>query len=668
MSAILDAQSDNENRKTEDESPAHVSDPILIQPHGILIAANADLIISHASQNCLASLGVEASDLLGRPLGSVFGAEWIDNNGIFLQSPERGTRAVTAIIDGQPYDVIIHHDNASTVLELEPVTTTPGDIAALEVYEAIHELTQATSADQLWGAAARALRRLTRFDRVMVYQLHPDGHGEIVAEETAEGLETHFGLHFTETDFPSGLRTAYLGKRSRMIVDSAAESFAVIGSTGQDAVPLTLGRAELRGVSPHDLYFMKALGHESILSLSLVHHGELIGVITLASLTPRVVPHSIRLGLEALANQVALQQSTMAEINRLSESMRRRGIRNRLMDQVVFGESTDVAAIADAFFATGVNVLDLVPADGAMICLGSHSASIGSTPLITAVRAAALRLGTTRTSHSLATASLAAEHPEVARLLPEVSGLILTPLPGFDGFIAWFRSESTRSVSWFGENSPTHPATPTSPQVSFPSWSQTISGESDAWVGLEDEADELARDLTVAMLRQAETQLATLAMRDSLTGLPNRRLLMDRIELSLATQEERTRLWLLFVDLDSFKSVNDTLGHDAGDSLLVEVARRILATTRSHDTVARLGGDEFVVLCTDVTREETELIASRIIDALRQPIQGRDGTMTVTASIGLAVAAPSVSAVELLRSADVAMYRAKALGRDQLSF
>ena len=667
MSTILDAQNDNEGQKAAEESPAQASEPLFIQPHGMLLATNEDLVISHVSENCVAILGSESRDLIGQPLSSVMGTEWLSDNGAALEGPGLGTRSAPAVIDDQSFDVIIHHNHASIVLELEPATDTPGEIAALEVYQAIHELTQATSIGDLWGAAARALRRLTRFDRVMVYQLHPDGHGEIVAEETAEGLETHFGLHFTETDFPSGLRKAYLGQRSRMIVNSGAESSAVIGSTGADAVPLTLGRAELRGVSPHDLYFMKALGHESILSLSLVHNGELIGVITLASGTTRVVPHSIRLGLEALANQVALQQSTMAEITRLSEPMRLRSIRNRLMDQVVFGQSTEVAAIADAFFASGVNVLDLVPADGAMICLGAHSASIGTTPPAVSVRAAALRLGTTRTSHSLATAALAADHPEIALLLPEVSGLILTPLPGFDGFIAWFRSESTRSLSWFGRNSPAQPTETTRPHPSYPTWSETISGESDAWVGLENEADELARDLTVAMLRQAETQLAALAMRDSLTGLPNRRLLMDRIEISLATREKQARVWLLFVDLDSFKSVNDTLGHDAGDSLLVEVARRILANTRSHDTVARLGGDEFVVLCTDVTREETERIAGRIIDALRQPIEVGTETVTVTASIGLAVASTAVTAVELLRSADTAMYRAKSLGRDQVS-
>jgi chemotaxis family two-component system sensor kinase Cph1 len=192
-------------------------------------------------------------------------------------------------------------------------------------------------------------------------------------------------------------------------------------------------------------------------------------------------------------------------------------------------------------------------------------------------------------------------------------------------------------------------------------------GRSIPWVGLESEADDLARDLTLALLRQADTQLAALAMRDALTGLPNRRLLMDRIGLGLAQTPRLTQLTVLFVDIDSFKEVNDTHGHDAGDALLVHVANRILAATRSPDTVARLGGDEFVILCESITTEEAATIADRIAEAIRQPIDVGGAFVTVTASVGMAVADASSSAADVLKKADGAMYRAKARGRDQVS-
>jgi chemotaxis family two-component system sensor kinase Cph1 len=195
-------------------------------------------------------------------------------------------------------------------------------------------------------------------------------------------------------------------------------------------------------------------------------------------------------------------------------------------------------------------------------------------------------------------------------------------------------------------------------------------GRSTPWTGLESEADDLARDLTLALLRQADTQLAALAMRDALTGLPNRRLLMDRIELGLAREiepTEPTRLTVLFVDIDSFKAVNDTYGHDAGDTLLVQVANRILATTRTPDTVARLGGDEFVVLCDGITEQEAAVIADRIAEAIRQPIDVGGSLVTVTASVGMAVADPASTAADVLKRADGAMYRAKAQGKDRVA-
>jgi chemotaxis family two-component system sensor kinase Cph1 len=641
-----------------------VDGPVGVQPHGVLLAARAsDLVITHVSQNSLENLALEARPLLGLGLDAVFGEEWVEQNRGVLGA---GTtpHTLAASIDGRAFDVIVHHSGASVVLELESAADGPEHEAALAVYRAIHRLTLPTSDRELWDTAALALRELTGVDRVMVYQLHPDGHGEIVAEEAADGMERFLGLRFPASDFPGEIREAYLRRRSRVIVSSTALSSVVIDDGAEDAVPLDLSGAELRSVSAHDAYFMRALGHASILSLSLVRGGELIGVISLAGRESRVIPYSIRQGLEALANQVALQQGSMAEIERLTESMRLRAIRMELTDRLVLRRSTDASAIAGALLDGDLTVLDLIPADGAMICLGTHSTAIGTTPQPSMVRAAVLQLGATLAGRSIATGSLAQDRPDVAELLPGVSGLIVTPLPGFDGFLAWFRTATPQKSSWFGAEPG---GAGGDPGTSYPSWSQTTSDRSIPWAGLEAEADDLARDLTVAMLQEADTQLAALAMRDALTGLPNRRLLMDRIELSLATESGTAGQTVMFVDLDAFKAVNDTHGHDAGDALLVNIANRILATTRGPDTVARLGGDEFVVFCDGIGSEEAAAIAERITEAIRQPVDLGGQTLSITASVGLAAAVPGSSAAELLKRADDAMYRAKAQGRDRVS-
>ena len=163
--------------------------------------------------------------------------------------------------------------------------------------------------------------------------------------------------------------------------------------------------------------------------------------------------------------------------------------------------------------------------------------------------------------------------------------------------------------------------------------------------------------------REAE-ELAHRALHDDLTGLPNRTLFHDRLEIALKrTQRERTLLGVFFIDLDGFKPVNDTYGHDAGDALLVEIARRLRAVVRPADTVARLGGDEFAVLSEAVEGEAGAVrIAERLITAVAEPFAVAGGAARVTSSVGIALADEPLYPDVMLRAADEAMYAAKAAG------
>ena len=172
-----------------------------------------------------------------------------------------------------------------------------------------------------------------------------------------------------------------------------------------------------------------------------------------------------------------------------------------------------------------------------------------------------------------------------------------------------------------------------------------------------------SRDVTERA--ELEAQLAHQAYHDPLTGLANRALLRDRVRHALARQERRPdRVSLLFLDLDDFKTVNDSLGHEAGDRLLVLVAERLRNATRGCDTVARLGGDEFAVLL-EATRDDADAVAvaERVLQALTAPIVLDGSEVAVGGSVGIARAGDEDGADELLRNADVAMYRAKQRGQ-----
>ena len=171
--------------------------------------------------------------------------------------------------------------------------------------------------------------------------------------------------------------------------------------------------------------------------------------------------------------------------------------------------------------------------------------------------------------------------------------------------------------------------------------------------------------------KENEDRIRRLAHHDHLTGLPNRNLLNDRMNHALArVRRHGGRMAVLFVDLDKFKPVNDTLGHEAGDIVLKEVATRLIACVRSSDTVARVGGDEFVVVTEEIIRQpEAALVARKIVDALSRPIKVGETNCTVGASIGIAVFPDDgYTMEEVCKAADIAMYRVKHAGRNGYCF
>ena len=178
-------------------------------------------------------------------------------------------------------------------------------------------------------------------------------------------------------------------------------------------------------------------------------------------------------------------------------------------------------------------------------------------------------------------------------------------------------------------------------------------------MAFDDMAEALAHD--IARRERVEAQLAYQATHDALTGLPNRQQLVEELDRMLVDSEELVSV--LFVDLDGFKAVNDRLGHGAGDELLVRVGDRLKSVLRQQDFVARLGGDEFVVVLRGLGLLEAERMAERIVAALELPFIVSDDECQVSASIGVSSANDERSSERLMKEADIAMYRAKALGK-----
>ena len=187
---------------------------------------------------------------------------------------------------------------------------------------------------------------------------------------------------------------------------------------------------------------------------------------------------------------------------------------------------------------------------------------------------------------------------------------------------------------------------------------------------------EVARDITDRLriekeLRESQSHLYRLAHHDPLTGLPNRLLFRDRFAQAISKAERnRSGVAVLFLDLDRFKSINDTLGHDVGDALLVEVAARLQRQCRQSDTVARLGGDEFVFILEAIhDRKDASVVADKIMAALGVPVLAKGHELTITTSIGIALfPLDGATMEEVIKCADLALYAAKEIGRSNYQF
>jgi len=210
-------------------------------------------------------------------------------------------------------------------------------------------------------------------------------------------------------------------------------------------------------------------------------------------------------------------------------------------------------------------------------------------------------------------------------------------------------------------------------------WDKRKSGEIYVkWLSIKlvrDENNQVTHHLAVfsdiTERKAVEERMQRLAHYDVLTDLPNRALFSDRLQQGIAqAKRDKTRLALMFLDLDKFKPINDTLGHAVGDLLLKEVARRLLNCVRESDTVSRIGGDEFVVLLPTIEAEQdAKLVADKILHSLNQPIDLAGHSLRISVSIGLVVY-PEHGGNErtLTRNADIAMYHAKASGRNNAKF
>src|SRR5664279_2077993 len=352
-----------------------------------------------------------------------------------------------------------------------------------------------------------------------------------------------------------------------------------------------------------------------------------------------------------------------------AELARRLDANERLGKFVASLESTQ--SLFEELRGTWAELLPLFEADALLVrCpegTALYGASLDPQELCNVIAA----LGARAHGGIASSASLAALDDEAWRFASDASGALYIGLSDTDdSALVILRREQRSRVTWAGDPSKAVTLEPNeerlSPRKSFAAWEETTRGESRRWSANDlEKAASLRRQLME--WQRAHEKVRLLAHYDTLTELPNRRLLDEMLTRSLREAAAHNELvGLLFIDVDRFKRFNDRLGHAAGDRVLRHVAVRISRTVRESDSVGRLGGDEFVVIMPGLSsRAVAEGVAQRLVDEIRQPVPGFEGhDLNVTLSIGISFfPADGTTGDALLSSADAAMYRVKKSGR-----
>lgn len=548
---------------------------------------------------------------------------------------------------------------------------------------AIHAFAQQQTPQDLLNELTRQVRRVSGFERVMVYQFDADWHGRVTADATGQRLSSMLGHHFPASDIPAQARAMY-----------SHNPFRIIGSATQNPIPLqaaadtleqtpvNMSAGALRAVSPIHMQYLQNLGVAASSSIGIFNENKLWGIIACHHIEDIWLNVKTREALVLMVQyasqrffylEQAATQGYQRQVHKLRDTMARDDASSQTPQQL--------------FDNHAQGWLDVLNADGCCYIEGTQRVcSMGNLPTQTSCRAITAWLNENvqrqpywSTRNIVQSTGLTLQSDD-----RDFAGLMAVPmyLQGEEpAWLLFYRKEEVEVRSWAGkpEKQVYKGATGDmlGPRKSFAMWQQKVEGQSAPW---SDEtlfaARDLARDLLVVTdsmhlkslnekLACANAKLTELAERDDLTGVWNRRYAEQRLKEGLQKAKRYQHpLSVLLLDLDRFKQINDQHGHNVGDQVLQAVCDEVAGLVRETDIFARWGGEEFIVITSDTRANDALGLAERVRQAVAN-LQV-DDLPKVTVSIGVAEFQHDQTWDSIVERADKAMYQAKQQGRDQV--
>ena len=609
---------------------------------------------------------------------------------ILMLRPTGGKLVGVARLPGGPADEfegVGHRVGDVAVLEWQPLGDglrgVPGSMQGMtELRAAIMRLRSTEPLDVFFRKCIREVARISGFDRVMLYRFLPDWSGEVIAERATRGLKTRFlGLRFPASDIPAQARELFTSSKLRVLADVRAAPDVLLPAQLPDGAALDQSFSLLRGVSEVHRIYLANMGVRATMSLSIICDGRLWGLVACHHYLPRIAPFSVRNALrqvcELLAEFVGVRIEQLSQSEAANNKLLLEHLMNRVDQALLLGEAPK--SVLDRFLPQLLAGLDANALYARVGDLRYTGESGGPVEPRNAVFDEVSRLfdASPAPAAVLQRINLLAAGGNPLLSLPAAAGILAArQLDEVAELCAFTRASITTEVSWAGAPVKRMRTLPDGrvvlePRRSFEVWKETAAGTARDWTRTEGEACErLLRILIDARKRQTHLDLQRIlvwrAHHDHLTGLLNRRTLEEKLEDRL--REQRYDFALMLIDLDNFKKINDIKGHAVGDQVLKEVSTHLSAAIGPQDTLARVGGDEFMLLVQMAAPEQAlvEQLAERLQVAVRVPFNVDGQAIGLGISIGVSFPPlHGTNSTDLMRRADLALYRAKELGRSR---
>jgi two-component system, chemotaxis family, sensor kinase Cph1 len=503
------------------EAAIHISSKI--QAHGVLLVLEEpELKVLQVSNNTWEVFGILPENVLEKKLEDLLDPFQIERIKSGIQSGNLdyiNPVKVWVRKKGDDYvvfDAIFHRNpEGILILELEPAISQE-NIPFLSFYHlaraSINQLEKTTNLRDFCQIIVQEVRKVTGFDRVMLYKFDEDGHGSVIAEEKLDSMEPYLGLHYPESDIPKPARKLFTSNFIRLIPDSHSQPVQIIPVNNPVTKrPVDLTNSILRTAAGCHLEYLHNMGVGSSLTISLIKDGKLWGLIACHHQTAKYVSYELRKACEFLGRVIFTEISAREETEDYDYRMNLAYIQSVLMEYMSQEEN-----FIDGLVKHQPNLLDLTSAQGAAVCFGDNCTVIGDTPTAEDLNFLVQWLKNNVHEEVFYTDSLPRIYPDAEKFKNVASGLLAIPISKRN-YVLWFRPEVIQTVNWGGNPNEAFEVNQTEghlrlvPRKSFELWKETVRLTSLPWEFVEIKAAlELRKAIINIVLRQAD-ELAQLA-------------------------------------------------------------------------------------------------------------------------------------------------------------